>query len=286
MPTFGVCIVLYNPTDEDIGNILKYINNFNFIYLMDNSTKSFDFSSFFKNTISVVRYIKLDCNEGTGKALNVACEKAIIDKVDFLLTCDQDSDFSMVDFNKCFLMISELNTSNVGQICLNPDPTPLSDIISVNNNITSGSFVNLHLYGSNNRFCEGLFLDWVDYDFSANQLLNNMKILMLPISFKHKRGYGIRTFKLFKWKWNYQDYNPFRYYYISRNQIILKKKYGDYFRPCYSFGHYIGRCLSGGFKYFIAISKGIHDGKKGILGKYKQHEKHDRMVMKKYETII
>ena len=80
-------VVLYNPNQDNIDNINRYLNIIDKIYVVDNSED---------NIIRIsdsekIKYIKYGENKGMAKALNEGSINAINDGYKWLLTMDQDS---------------------------------------------------------------------------------------------------------------------------------------------------------------------------------------------------
>ena len=287
MANFAVCVTLYNPTFEQFNNILSYANHFKKIYLLNNSTKDIDLDCFTKQLLCLYEVIDFFGNSGIGKPMNICCLKAIEDGFDFLLTMDQDSCFDKEDFVDIFNTISAFDNNKAALIGLRYDGGPDIDT-SPRAIITSGSFINLKLYKNVRGFDGDLFIDLVDHDFCYQLREKGYQILLIDFYFIHNMGYGIKHLSFFGRKWHCQVYPPFRYYYIVRNHIVLKKRFPSLFFPFIGFSTFVVVMfkLNNKFQYLKAFFCGYIDGKINKLGKYRPHDRLDRKMMKKYEKNI
>lgn len=287
---FAGTVVLYNPEDSLIENISTYLPIVDTLYVMDNSTKELDIISKVKE-IDKVKYISLDGNKGIAKALKVATETASQDGYDFLLSMDQDSKFPTEDFEIVKNYILNNDMSNVGIVAINyhgnemvyEDNNGQKDcVVSVNDIITSGSFVNLSAYKNIDGYNEELFIDYVDNDLCYQYKVNGFEIRLFPnIILNHKLGNILHV----KFLWYEKDivvHSALRYYYMYRNfHYLLNHRSSEYVKLLntksvdYS-GKYIFRRFlfeKPHFKILKMIRKGIKHGKKGILGPYQERRK-------------
>ena len=178
-------VVLYNPGNEIIENIKTYLPLLRKLYVVDNSTKnlSIDILNYFKNEIKI-EYIKMNGNEGIGKALKISAEKAIFDKFDWFLTMDQDSKYPTDDFTYINNYIETNDLSNIGLITINYSSSGIepegekSEIQKINTNISSGMILNLKNYQKIDGFNEDLFIDYVDYDICYQMRKNNFEVIL------------------------------------------------------------------------------------------------------------
>ena len=161
-------VVLYNPDKKVLDNIKTYSDDLERIYLIDNS--SVDNSKLFVN-FSNIEYLANFENLGIAKALNIGANKAISDKIDFLLTMDQDSSFEKKGINDMKNFIEKRDDLNEIAIIspfhktiLTPNvpEIEISDPLIV---MTSGNLINLKAYQAVGGFKEWLFIDCVDFAY-------------------------------------------------------------------------------------------------------------------------
>ena len=81
-------ITLYNPTFEEIENVIKYASVFDKVYVYDNSVEEYDRSNLERSSVEI---ISQGSNDGVGKACRVMTEQAKQDQFDFIMLFDQDS---------------------------------------------------------------------------------------------------------------------------------------------------------------------------------------------------
>lgn len=285
---FAGAVVLYNPEQEVLDNMQTYLPFLDVLYVIDNSTKEYDFLENIQK-IKKVKYISLNGNQGIAKALKVATETAINDGYDFLLSMDQDSKFPTKDFQYVKDYLENNDVSNLGVIAINYSGSPIKcevddkfKIIEVNDVITSGAFVNLNNYKKIDGYNENLFIDYVDNDLCYQFKINKFRVELFPnIFLNHKLG-NIQHVKFLWYDKDIVMHSPLRYYYMYRNFNYLRKfRNKDYVDLLNSKKKDIGikyifrRFLfeKPHFKILKMIRQGIHDGKRGILGPYNNRRK-------------
>ncbi len=114
MYRFCGCVVLFNPDDSVINNIKSYINQLEYLYIIDNSP--IDHSEWIKQNLrnASYQYYGFKENLGLAFALNYACKKAIKDGFDYILTMDQDSIFENNSVEKLKEYASKTNCLCIG----------------------------------------------------------------------------------------------------------------------------------------------------------------------------
>lgn len=236
MITTAACVVLYNPSDEVIENIATYADKVNHFIVIDNSElQQSGIIEYLKNNYPEIIYINNNGNLGIATALNIACDMAISKGCDWILTMDQDSKFiNFQNYLNCLhslcnkpdiaLLAANHGRFNTEQIQNNsPDCTFEEEFIV----ITSGNFLNLHLFNTIGRFDDNLFIDVVDYDYCAKVRLAGYKTLLFKnILLEHQLGVVYKRKNLLTRKVKYKrEHNPQRAYYIARNSLYLALKY-------------------------------------------------------------
>ena len=106
------------------------------------------------------------------------------------------------------------------------------DIKKVNTLITSGSIINLSIFRKLDGFDENLFIDLVDTDYCFAALKAGYNIVeMSNIFMEHSIGNIVKKKSLKNFKvTNRSLHAPLRIYYMVRNFLYLKKKYGPLFK--------------------------------------------------------
>lgn len=232
----AACVVLYNPSNEVIDNVATYANSVNQFIVIDNSdAPRHDIIENLQNTYPDLIYINNNANLGIATALNIACDIAIAQKSDWILTMDQDSKFiNFQDYLHCLYTLHEkpdiaLIASRAGRfhqedIRINVPDCTFEEQFMV---ITSGNFLNLRLFNAIGRFDDTLFIDGVDYDYCAKVRLAGYRTLLFNnILLEHQLGILHERKNLFTRKTKYKrEHNPQRAYYIARNSLYLARKY-------------------------------------------------------------
>lgn len=237
MHNTSACVVLYNPSSEVIENIATYADKVNHFIVIDNSdTKQPAIIEALKNIYPNMIYIDHHGNLGIATALNIACDTAIAQGSNWILTMDQDSKF--INFENYLTCLNTIpNLSNTALLATNPgrfnndqihnnlpDCTYEEEFIV----ITSGNFLNLKLFNTIGRFDDNLFIDVVDYDYCAKVRLAGYKTLLFKnILLEHQLGVLHKRKNLLTRKIKYKrEHSPQRAYYIARNSLYLARKYG------------------------------------------------------------
>ncbi len=232
----AACVVLYNPSNEVIENIATYANKVDKFIVVDNSDiQQHEIIENLKTTYPDLIYINNHSNLGIATALNIACDNAITQKSDWILTMDQDSKFiNFQDYLHCLhsvdkqsdiaLLAPKTGRFSPEEIKKNTQDCTFEEQFIV---ITSGNFLNLHLFTTIGRFDDNLFIDVVDYDYCAKVKLAGYKtFLFTNILLEHQLGILHKRKNLLTGKIKYKtEHSPQRAYYIARNYLYLAFKY-------------------------------------------------------------
>ena len=227
-------VIWYNPDNENINNIKTYINYVEKIYIIDNSMKNnTKLSSSLNN--DKIEYVYNNKNLGIAKALNLACEKAINDGFEWILTMDQDSSFDSDGIKKYFETFDNMEKENIGifspRHILKNDIDKFSDdkeSIEINHVMTSGNLLNLKIWEEIGKFDENLFIDEVDSEICFRIIENGYKVIQLnKIRMFHELG-NLEKKNFFTRKISVLNHNHIRKYYIMRNKFYMLKKYKKY----------------------------------------------------------
>lgn len=263
------CVIWYNPTDKDKKNIETYINEIDKLYIIDNSTMSnYDGSN------KKIEYINLESNLGIAKALNTACNKALLDGYKWILTMDQDSSFKLGDLKKFIISSKTQYKKDKDIILFAPSIEKQNEDNYVEKVITSGNILNLDYLKKLGGFKEEFFIDEVDFELCMRIRKSNKKIFQSSqVTLNHKIGNPI-ILNVFGYKITCLNHNYIRKYYITRNRLYMIKKY-----PELRF-NYSKNIVADFFKILLIekdklikityFFKGIHDYLRGIKYEYKK----------------
>ena len=218
----AACVILYNPDDSVIDNVLSYAGFVEKIFLIDNSDKS---NSVIDSLINEgVEYIKLEQNFGIAFALNRACERAMSQGFSWILTMDQDSSID----GSVFFPILQLNKDIAPLFAASFKGTKGRWIKRYDDNfneihftITSGNVLNLDVWRSVGGFDDSLFIDEVDHDMCMKIRNQGGKILTTIVPcLNHTIGVVIDRKNIGNSKTRFRP-QPFRCYYQVRNSLII-----------------------------------------------------------------
>jgi rhamnosyltransferase len=232
----AACVILYNPDNSVLDNIFSYITNFDKTFIFDNSEKpQFDINLLL-NPNPGVAFINDGENMGISKRLNQACDLAIDNNCDFLLTMDQDSFFesdTITNYLNCIQSFAE--KEKVAMFGVNYENRPdKMDCKSVQKRllITSGSIINLKAYKDIGRFDENLFIDFVDTEYCFKSILKNYSLVSFQnIYMHHQIGSIYNKVPLKNFKKNERSlHSSVRLYYMTRNFFYLKRLYNKGFQ--------------------------------------------------------
>ena len=273
-------VVLYNSGLEVFDNIASYLSIVDTLFVVDNSTAvNKTLIEKIKKECKNATYIPLNGNLGIAKALKEGLNQAMQDGADFCLTMDQDSKFptTQIDDIKKYLLenkneygIISLNAKGIDK---NDDFTGLKDVDVW---ITSGNFIVMENYKKIEGFREELFIDLVDFELCEQFHNINKKVGIIgEICLTHKIGEPM--IKRFLWKKvKVDNHPPIRYYYQYRNTEYLYRRNKSFYARWHKEGYKVElvQMLLGVDKKerLKMIRKGRRDGKKGILGPYKEEK--------------
>jgi len=234
-------LITYFPVLEMYENVLSYYNKVSEILIIDNTDVVDKNSSLFFDKVAVLENVTIIINEeniGIAQALNTAIEFARNKRYKWLLSMDQDSRFEqnqIINYLRCFQKIKSNTVGMIG-ISITQQNTATTQFIEsceveqVDTVITSGSILNIEAVSSNNiLFDESLFIDGVDDDMCLKLKKQNYDILRFKnIFFQHSLGQDVEGAKL-GLKGYRNLHSPVRMYYITRNYLLLSKRYAKCF---------------------------------------------------------
>jgi len=273
-------VILYEPLPSVKYNILSYIDDIDYLYIVDNSryrsSVIFELAPY-SYKIKVLHYGK---NIGVASALNLAIARAKEDNYKWLFTFDQDTYF---EGNECSLFLENLFSLKLNnQVAI---VSPLHNKKFINKNkplvsnidfvMTSANCINVDIAYSLGGFDEKLFIDEVDHEFCLRlKKYNYIIYINNHISVKHKLGVSHKLFSKVK------IYPSLRLYYMIRNYLYIRRLYKiyniDFFknRDKYLVKFFVYQLIFGDNikDNIFYIVKGIKDYSKNRFGKLKKYE--------------
>ncbi len=276
-------VVLYDPRPGFVDAILRYLDDIDRLYVVDNSEQQFDAHAVMLSPFPKVVFIANKDNLGIARALNVAAEHAIRDGYDFLLTMDQDSEAAPGMIQTMLGCLESGDTSAAGMLCpvqvytsyqRKPQDRPCEEILTA---MTSGSILNLKAYRSAGPFLDKLFIDYVDHEYCMRLHLHGFKVIRANNAvLMHKLG-TTTEHRFFFTKFALGNHPALRRYYVMRNKFYLrhhyKKHFPEYFRPFFKYLVYefftVLLYENDKLNKLRMILRGYSDYRKGRFGKYR-----------------
>lgn len=232
-------IVTYNP-DISLLTLLSLIENqVDKIIIVDNFSEKENCIIKEISQFKQIEFINNSINNGIATALNQGVFLAKELGYKWVITFDQDTKpFENIVDILLDVYNNYPNKTNIGAIGTNA--------IDLNNNvyfkskskleysvrnylITSGTMISLKAFIEINGFCEKLFIDNVDIDYSLRLKINGyISLISIKCGMLHKPGDCISK-KFLGINIESSNHNEFRRYFMSKNNFILTKKYIFYF---------------------------------------------------------
>jgi rhamnosyltransferase len=304
LPTskIGTVIITFNPDDGFGENLAAITSQVDDVVIVDNGSEKNSLHRINEciSQYSNIVFIKNDTNLGIAKALNIGCSYLLERDNLYALLLDQDSLVTdgmveslfktIAQYNSCAVaspkIIAKDSDNNLGVIpsrYMLPSNSLFyrkslikSEPLKVLFNITSGSLIDLATWNEIGQFQEDYFIEGVDneYGLRVNRLGysiivdNNASLVQQYGDQQVKTLFGRNFFPTF--------HRPLRPYYVSRNRIMIWKKYYKEY-PSYltwdllSFFNTLFLIIvfeDKKYQKIKYIGKGLVDGCKGIKGKY------------------
>ena len=227
-------VVSYNPGRNFNENVSSYVNQVDFLYVVDNSELPSDhINNITKSYPKNLEVVRNNINVGIATALNIAAKKAIENDFDLLLTMDQDS---RVSENFVVEMLREFERDDrIGILSpyivhiKNPRKPGPAGLVEVATAMTSGSVIKLSAHVKVGGFLEKLFIDYVDNEYCLRMKKFGYKIFRNnSVYIYHELG-EVKARKFIYKKVFPTNHSPRRWYYRTRNRFYLYKEYKNDF---------------------------------------------------------
>lgn len=239
MTEFAGVVILYQPDEDVIKNIMSYVQLVKTLYVVDNT------EHFSDEVISVVKkikalphveYLAMPDNPGIAVALNCAFKKAKEEGYEWIISLDQDSNFKS---NILDVYQGKIN-SNVPDANRVAIYTPIyvferkrdkkiDEDCFVKLTMQSASLFNLSIFNEIGPFREDFFLDCVDYDYCCKAIKCNYHIVQCAKALLNHNPGITKTKKILFFKYKYGYMSPLRLYYQVRNLLQLSKEYKSFY---------------------------------------------------------
>lgn len=184
-----------------------------------------------------IELLRLDANRGIAAALNIGIRRLQTRQVRWVALFDQDT-WIPRDYLNDMLRTWELCPWSSRLALLSPvhesenkedSKVPLSSSSAVcepvASAISSGALVLAEAMTAVGGFDESLFIDYVDFDFCLRLRRAGYRLGRAPcVRVRHNLGRA-RPVRLGPWNLTIRSHQPWRYYYIFRNRILLYRRY-------------------------------------------------------------
>lgn len=228
-------IVLYNPDNNRLkANLDAVCPQVDKVVCIDNGSEDLRETEVLLGQYSKVALIRNNANLGIAAALNQIFRYSIDEGCDWVLTLDQDSvceeglveeycrytDDRSIGMMTCIIVDRNMDTDEFGD----RNQRELTDVEQC---ITSGAFCSADAYRQTPGFDDKLFIDWVDYDYSAALRSAGYRICRVPfIGLIHELGRGdVR--RLLGENRVVLNESPFRVYHRFRNKLLVCSRYPE-----------------------------------------------------------
>lgn len=270
-------IVIYNPNIELLKkNICSIVNQVDKIIICDNGHSS-DIENPFKKIVNHhnIEVIDDGGNKGIAYALNRAVEYCITNKIEWLLTLDQDSvcpdniinEYEKYSNGKGIAILTCAINYNGKEL----DADRFEDVTEVKECITSASYVNIEICHELGGFDEQMFIDKVDFEYCFRVKKAGYKILRVNNAILNHQLGDLEIKKVGNKIIHVGGHNSFRKYYIAQNTVYCYRKHADYcnfFNCSIQLIKLISKTLlyeNNKIDKLKNIIKGIKSGKKMVL---------------------
>ncbi len=232
-----VCAVLitYHPLSDVLRNVELLRNQIEHVIVVDNTPESLH-----SGTIETLgRLIGLTLirngkNLGIAAALNIGIRHAISKGFLWIITLDQDSQIRDDYVESMLSAYSKASAyTKVGIVCPRYEDARSGVLLRTHNSsnkdiltcITSGSLMHSEIFVTFGPMEEDLFMDYIDIEYCLRIRTAGLKIIESPESVLiHSLGHMTRH-RFFGYTFSTTNHSPKRRYYITRNRILLMRRY-------------------------------------------------------------
>jgi rhamnosyltransferase len=232
-PRVFACLVTHNPNIDLLKKSIHLVTSqVDKIFIIDNaSSNSGEIRNTFDDFVSIHFLAE---NIGLSKAYNIGIESAINGSFEYIIFLDQDSLLQPSAIDKLLLgfeysdsvsaVVPSIKDANSGHLT-----TVVSEFEKIDKIINSGSMFRVSYFKTIGLFDESLFVDFVDVEISLRMRGKGFSILRSRNALLiHELGNSfVRNFLFFKF--NVTNHSPFRRFLISKNRIIVYRKYFSVF---------------------------------------------------------
>jgi rhamnosyltransferase len=280
--------VTYHPDSGFADRIGRIVRQVGAVIIVDNGSSEVE--SHMLRDLAANPLITLHRNRdnlGVASALNIGIQHAMARGYTWVLLLDQDSCANedmvreLLAARNAYPNHEKLAVIGSGFRDVNkeasaeaqyPAPTLWEE---VNNVITSGSLIPLSAHAVVGPFREEFFIDYVDMEYCSRARAKGLRIIKTR---KLLMSHAIGAYTQHRWLWQKKwttNHSPDRRYYISRNDTVMLREYGNYplglwrlksFRRCLKLCKRIALYEDSKVAKIIAVAQGWWAGIHGNMG--------------------
>jgi len=229
-PSLAGVVVLYQPKEEVLENILSYHPSLFEVIIVDNSEeKNLSLITALK-ALPRVRYVDNHGNQGIAAALNAGITMLLKTHAQWVLTMDQDSKATPEMLDQ---MIAYITSHPIGQVGIvapfhsvaGKKPTSPEQYEEIASTMTSGNLLQVAAYKAVGPFEEKLFMDYVDHEYCLRLQEAGYKIIQVNQAILvHQLG-AFQEISVAGHTVGYTNHNHLRRYYMTRNRLYVMNRY-------------------------------------------------------------
>jgi rhamnosyltransferase len=255
----GAVVVTYRPSAGLLDNLQQLTRQIKNIILIDNGSGP-PYAKLLEEAEKQYRVlvIRNERNLGIGAALNIGIRNAMDSGFKWVVTFDQDSmvtpDFfeamcaayEACPFKKAVAIIAPIICEGAKEFPSHLRSNAKGAFSLTRTAMTSGSLINTAIYPTVGFYDEGMFIDYVDYDFCLRLGKRGWKLLRAHRAFLlHQLG-SAESHQFLGIKISIVSHSPWRRYHIMRNRVTIYRRYA-FSAPLW--------CLHDGAWVFLELTK-------------------------------
>lgn len=272
-------IALYKPTEKDLNNIIKYVDQLDYCILMDDS--GYDNKAIFleimKKYQGKIRYHLNEENCGLCVSVNKGFKIAIQLGANWILVMNPDGYFANDSIQIFKKYIANNDTSDVAilapQFNFDRHPrTPHSGFKTIRYADMTGCLYNAAILKFLGYYDENTYFDGLDIEYCLRVKKNRCKIIECSEAVLNHHPAHTKDFKILNKRiFSYGIDSPVRYYYQFRSGYYIHKKHASLLNDLFMMYKYfkILFLFDNKNEYKKMVKKGIRDAKDGYYGKYR-----------------
>jgi len=228
-------VISFHPSSQILKNVEALSRQVGHVVVVDNTPDSCTVNVLGDlERLDICTVIRNQKNLGIATALNIGIRQAISMGLDWIITFDQDSHIPDRYVEAMLLGYEEAaKHCRVGIMCPKYQDAGLGVLLythkAANGDVfacmTSGSMMQASRFDLLGSMEEDLFIDYVDLEYSLRMRAAGFKVIECSKAIlAHSLG-RITQHKIFSKKYTTTNHSAKRRYYITRNRLVLIKRY-------------------------------------------------------------